>query len=115
MHPNSSNLFFSIDLFKKLKNTTSKKINIPDELKKSVNPIVDKNKPSVLIFHTHTTETYELLDRGFYSNARGPRSENPKENMIRVHHTGIFFKVTEYSEDIKSEIEFRDYIEQINN
>ena len=28
-----------------------------------------------------------------------------KEDMIRVHHTGIFFKVTEYSEDIKSEIE----------
>lgn len=67
-----------------IKNTTSKKLNIPEQLKKSVNPIVDKNKPSVLIFHTHTSETYELLDRGFYSNARGPRSENSKENMIRV-------------------------------
>ena len=27
-----------------------------------------------------------------------------KEDMIRVHHTGIFFKVTDYSEDIKREI-----------
>lgn len=28
-----------------------------------------------------------------------------KEDMIRVHHTGIFFKVTEYREDIKRKIE----------
>lgn len=28
-----------------------------------------------------------------------------KDDMIRVHHTGIFFKVNEYSEEVKSKIE----------
>ena len=64
--------------------TASHKINIPEQLKKSVNAIDDIDKPSVLIYHTHTTETYELLDRGFYTNERSSRSENSKENMIRV-------------------------------
>ncbi len=68
-----------------VKNTTSNhKIDISSQLKKTIHPIEDKNKPSVLIFHTHTSETYELLDRGFYTKERGPRSNNPKENMIRV-------------------------------
>lgn len=68
-----------------VKNTTvSHKINIPEQLQKSVTAVVDKNKPTVLIYHTHTTETYEILDRGFYTKERSARSENSKENMIRV-------------------------------
>ena len=64
--------------------TASHKINIPEQLEKSVNAIVDIDEPSVLVYHTHTTETYELLDRGFYTNERSSRSEDSKENMIRV-------------------------------
>ena len=46
-----------------------------------------KNKtkdPSVLIFHTHTTESYQILDRDFYAVGYTTRSEDPGRNMVRV-------------------------------
>jgi len=46
--------------------------------------IKDKDKPTVLIFHTHTTESYEMLDRGWYSNDFPTRSSSPDTNMVRV-------------------------------
>lgn len=46
--------------------------------------ITDKKKPHILIYHTHTTESYMLLDNGKYSNAYTTRSNDPKRNMIRV-------------------------------
>ncbi len=68
-----------------VRNTTlDHKINIADYLKKTVYANVNKNEPTVLIYHTHTTETYELLDRGYYTKERDSRSENSAENMIRV-------------------------------
>ena len=68
-----------------VKNSTiSQKIDIAQQLEMPVYAVVDENEPSVLIYHTHTSETYELLDRGFYTKERSSRSENPKENMIRV-------------------------------
>ena len=68
-----------------VRNTTlSHQINIEKYLKSRVYADIDKSKPSVLIYHTHTTETYELLDRGFYTNERDSRSENDDENMIRI-------------------------------
>lgn len=45
--------------------------------------IGDKSKPTVLIFHSHTTEAYSLLDVGFY-NSSDARSKNADRNMIRV-------------------------------
>ncbi len=44
----------------------------------------DKSKPLVLIYHTHTTESYEILDRGWYSNDFPTRSSDPATNMVRV-------------------------------
>ncbi len=68
-----------------VRNTTLQhEINIQKYLNGKVYANIDKDKPSVLIYHTHTTETYELLDRGYYSNDRSSRSENAGENMIRV-------------------------------
>lgn len=68
-----------------LRNTTlNHDVNIEEYLKRQVCANIDKSKPSVLIYHTHTTETYELLDRGFYTNERNTRSENSKENMVRI-------------------------------
>lgn len=68
-----------------VRNTTlDHQIDIPKYLKGKVYADIDKDEPSVLIYHTHTTETYELLDRGFYTNERSSRSENSKENMIRI-------------------------------
>lgn len=46
--------------------------------------ITDKSKPHVLIFHTHTTESYMLLDRENYSDAYITRSTDPARNMVRV-------------------------------
>lgn len=68
-----------------VRNTTLQhEIDIQKYLNGKVYADVDKKDPSVLIYHTHTTETYELLDRGFYTNERSSRSEKSGENMIRV-------------------------------
>ena len=45
--------------------------------------IGDKSKPTVLIYHSHTTEAYSLLDVGYY-NSSDARSKNADRNMIRV-------------------------------
>lgn len=54
-------------------------LNTPCKLK-----IVDKAEPVVLIYHTHTTESYEILDRGWYSNDYPTRSNDNSKNMVRV-------------------------------
>lgn len=46
--------------------------------------IKDKSKPVVLIYHSHTTESYTLLDAGYYTESCGSRSKNCKKNMVRV-------------------------------
>ncbi len=68
-----------------VRNTTLQhEIDIQKYLNGKVYADVHKKDPSVLIYHTHATETYELLDRGFYTNERSSRSEKSGENMIRV-------------------------------
>lgn len=68
-----------------IRNTTkSQSVDIKSYLQKKVSANINKDEPSVLIYHTHACETYELLDRGFYTNSRSTRSENPQENMIRI-------------------------------
>lgn len=69
-----------------LRNTTQNhsEIDIAYYLNKKIQASVDKKEPAVLIYHTHTSETYELLDRDFYTNERSTRSENSAENMVRV-------------------------------
>ncbi len=44
----------------------------------------NKNQPCVLIFHTHTTESYEMLDRGWYARDYITRSNSYDRNMVRV-------------------------------
>ena len=46
--------------------------------------VADKAKPAVLIFHTHTTESYEMLDREWYAQDYITRSNSPDINMVRV-------------------------------
>lgn len=68
-----------------VRNTTLEHdIDIQKYLNGRVYANIDKKEPAVLIYHTHTTETYELLDRGYYSNERSSRSVNSAENMVRV-------------------------------
>ena len=45
--------------------------------------IKDKTKPSILIYHSHTTEAYSLLDSGYYISSDS-RSKDASKNMVRV-------------------------------
>lgn len=69
----------------RVKNVNSKTdINIKKLLESKADLTVDKEKPAVLIFHTHTTETYEILDRDFYAVGHKTRSNDSAVNMVRV-------------------------------
>ncbi len=45
--------------------------------------IRDKKKPAVLVYHSHTTEAYSLLDTGYYISSDA-RSKSPDRNVVRV-------------------------------
>ncbi len=46
--------------------------------------IPNKNEPVVLIFHTHTTESYLLADNGVFYDSFSSRSTDSDKNMLRV-------------------------------
>lgn len=65
--------------------TAEHDIDIAAELEKEVDlKIENKSDPVVLIYHTHTTEGYQTLDLGWYSNSVVTRSQDPSVNMVRV-------------------------------
>ncbi len=68
----------------KVKNTNKTQIDIESILKEKIDLSVDKDKPAVLIFHSHTTETYQILDRDFYATSFLSRSNDNNVNMARV-------------------------------
>lgn len=68
----------------KVKNVNKTDIDIESILKEKIDLSVSKDKPSVLIFHTHTTETYQILDRGFYETNFKTRTKDSAQNMLRV-------------------------------
>ena len=68
----------------RVKNTNKTKISIEEKLKEKLDLSVNEKEPSVLIYHTHTTETYQLLDRGFYAQNFAARSNDSGKNMVRV-------------------------------
>lgn len=45
--------------------------------------IKDKSKPTILVYHSHTTEAYSLLDVGYYMKSDS-RSKDTAKNMVRV-------------------------------
>jgi stage II sporulation protein P len=45
--------------------------------------IKDKSEPTILVYHSHTTESYALLDSGYYISSDMRSSDNDK-NMVRV-------------------------------
>lgn len=47
-------------------------------------PINDYTKPTVLIYHTHSTECYTPFDNGTFSTTSEERNNNKNLNMIRV-------------------------------
>ena len=64
--------FYDLDLKKLMK----EKIDL------SVN--ANKDKPTVLIYHSHTTEAYTLLDVGYYTASFDMRCKDTARNMVRV-------------------------------
>lgn len=47
-------------------------------------PVSDFSKPTVLIYHTHSTESYALSDNGEFSTDYPTRNDDNNLNMIRV-------------------------------
>ena len=68
----------------RVKNTNKTQIDIEKKLKERLTLTVEKGKPAVIIYHTHTTETYQLLDRDFYAQGYLSRSNDKNQNMVRV-------------------------------
>lgn len=65
--------------------TQTKSLNIEKVLaEKPEITITDKQKPAVLLFHTHTTESFQLVQRSFYTAKDAARSTQADRNMVRI-------------------------------
>ena len=68
----------------RVKNINKTKIDVAKLLEQKADLSVSKQAPSVLIFHTHTTESFQYLDRSFYTAGFPTRDKDAGRNMIRV-------------------------------
>ncbi len=69
----------------RVKNTTeTKPLDIEKVLAKPLELSVDKSKPAVLIFHSHTSEGYEMIERSWYACDYIARSNDENINIVRV-------------------------------
>jgi len=68
----------------RVKNTNKTGLDIEKKLGEELELRVNRKEPAVLIYHTHTTETYQLLDRDFYAVGFLSRSNDEARNMARV-------------------------------
>ncbi|MDR2074561.1 MAG: stage II sporulation protein P [Oscillospiraceae bacterium] len=67
------------------KNTTGREVEIKDYLSRKLNlKTPKKGEPAVLIYHTHTTESYNSCDSEYFDETFYPRSQNPSENVVAV-------------------------------
>ena len=68
-----------------IKNTTGQNIDFSGLLSQKPDiSIKNTSEPQVLIFHTHTSESYMNKDNGFFYESFYPRSLNNSKNVIRV-------------------------------
>ena len=69
----------------RVRNTTeTKTLNVERVLSEPLELRIDKSKPAVLIFHTHTTETYQILDKGYYSKKTPTRTNDNGNEEYRT-------------------------------
>lgn len=69
----------------RVKNTTeTKTLNIEKVLSQPLELKIDKSKPAVLIFHSHTSEGYEMIERSWYAEGYTARSNDENLNVVRV-------------------------------
>lgn len=65
--------------------TETKNVNIKNELSKKASfGTITKDEPYILVYHTHTTEGYELLDKGWYSDDYVSRTKDLDKTVVRV-------------------------------
>ncbi len=68
-----------------VKNTTGRSLDIASVLQeKTALEKAEEGDISVLIFHTHTSECYQILDRSTYLKSFSPRTDDKSLNMVRV-------------------------------
>lgn len=68
-----------------VKNISGIEINIAEELSKRPDVHIKKSKdPQVLIYHTHTSESYLKKDEGFFYESYYPRSTDNSRNVTQV-------------------------------
>lgn len=68
-----------------VQNRTHKKVNIKSILENGANlSIKNKEEPTVLIYHSHTCESYLTLDENYWYKGFTARSEDSSENVVRV-------------------------------
>lgn len=61
------------------------KLDIESLLKKKASlEIKDLSKPTILIYHSHTTECFTLLDVGYYTESTDLKTKDTARNMVRV-------------------------------
>ena len=65
-------------------NTDTKSLDIQQVLSYPLELSVDKSKPAVLIFHSHTSEGYEMIEREWYACDYTARSNDENINIVRV-------------------------------
>ncbi len=69
----------------RVRNTTeTKTLNIEKVLSEPLELKIDKSKPAVLIFHSHTSEGYEMIEREWYAEGYTARSNDENLNVVRV-------------------------------
>lgn len=68
-----------------VKNSSSFDLDIEKELRGRLGFTIDKgNEPQVLIYHTHTHESFLEYDTGYYYESFYPRSDDPEKNVCAV-------------------------------
>ena len=69
----------------RIKNTTSLHPDLRQLLEEG--PVLDpadRSAPAVLIFHTHTSESYLTLDNGYFYKEYPTRTQDPEQGVVRV-------------------------------
>lgn len=60
-------------------------LNIGELLDQKADLVIkDISEPTILVYHSHTTESYTLLDAGYYTESLDLRSDDNAKNMVRV-------------------------------
>lgn len=68
-----------------LKNSTGVDISLKEELGKKINIDIQKTpEPEVLIFSTHTTESYMLEDRNYYTDSDATGTTDTTKNVVKI-------------------------------